>query len=507
MRNRTRISHATAAHRRNGFRRRRAQNERGWVMAVTAFAVTAMIGASALAIDVSGWWVQTAKVQSAADAAALAGVVWLPNLAKARATAIQVAADNGYPEGNGISVDVSRAGRYQLKVSIRTPGKLYFGKAFRDHVDLGRSATAQYTLPVPLGSPSSAMGLNTQTPGGFEAQEYWLAISGYCKSREQGDLLSAGFQATYDQCPAAGAVGDTANPDYDPEGYWFVLDKPATSGSVSLDAWDLGECAMVGAWGNPPPLEWTLYAADDTPLDDHDNPVFAQRVTTESEPCDAWSNLFTVPAGAPEGRWLLNVHSRAEDMANGINRFGLWARRAGDASPCSVTTSSACPQFYARDALPMLVWGAATPTFSLAEISPDHAGKQLQIDLFDTAEGMESVQILDPAGHPVSFTYQTVDGDYGPSTNETCDSGPCLRVDVTGPVLVPGQLGNGSATVQDRYNNRIVRIHIQLPDRQTLEAYPNGWWSLRYKTRYGFSATDRTTWTVSVNGDPVKLAE
>ena len=491
----------------------RRRSERGYVFAITAFSIVGLTASAALAVDVSGWYVQAAEVQRASDNAALAGVVWLPDMTKATTEARAVAKENGFEHGvNGTSVLVKRKGRFELQVDIKTPGHLYFGQAFLENVNIGRRSKAHYTLAAPLGSPESAMGLNTQVIGDFGPQQYWLALNGFCKGREQGDLISSQYQANGDRCPPDPAAWATAQPngDYDPEGYWFVVDVPAGGPAIDVQVYDAGECFLSAAsgWGDPPPIEWTLYGADNTPLDDTDNAQFGNVVTDVASGCDAYTTVFTIPSGAKEGRWLLNAKTRASDVSTGLNRFGLWAKRSTDSQPCDQLVEQACPRVYARDRIPMLVWGAAEPTFYLVDIAPDHGGKELVVSLFDSAEGMESIQLLDPAGNPVPFTWETADGEYGPSANDQCAEGPCLRVDVTGNWLVPGQMGGwyGTPSNQDKFNNRVLELHINLPDKSTLESFSNTWWRLRYKTKAGAVATDRTTWSVALHGDPVKLS-
>ena len=51
----------------------------GQVLVIYAGALVFLIGLMAVVIDVTWYWTNTLKVQRAADAAALAGAVWLPD--------------------------------------------------------------------------------------------------------------------------------------------------------------------------------------------------------------------------------------------------------------------------------------------------------------------------------------------------------------------------------------------------------------------------------------------
>ena len=41
-----------------------------------------------------------------------------------------------------------------------------------------------------------------------------------------------------------------------------------------------------------------------------------------------------------------------------------------------------------------------TATFYLAEVAALHAGKTMQLTLFDSGEGAQSIEVLDPNGEP-----------------------------------------------------------------------------------------------------------
>ena len=74
---------------------RRARRERGQVLPVVALALVALLGISAFAIDVGFAYYAKRQLQSATDAAALAGAQDLPNSATALSTAASYAATGG----------------------------------------------------------------------------------------------------------------------------------------------------------------------------------------------------------------------------------------------------------------------------------------------------------------------------------------------------------------------------------------------------------------------------
>ena len=75
---------------------------RGQVLVIFAGALILLMMMTAIVVDVSWYWVNSLRVQRAADAAALAGAVMLPNkAAQAYTLAYEEATKNGYPNGGG----------------------------------------------------------------------------------------------------------------------------------------------------------------------------------------------------------------------------------------------------------------------------------------------------------------------------------------------------------------------------------------------------------------------
>ncbi|MEZ5380588.1 MAG: pilus assembly protein TadG-related protein [Microthrixaceae bacterium] len=481
----------------------RRSNDRGYVMVITALFVTSMLAVAALVVDLGGFYVEASKIQRATDAAALGGVVWLPNVPKATAEAKKIAAENGYTDGVNATVTVKRVGLYQLSVSIKADGKLYFGKSFTNEVKLARSGEAQFTLPVPLGSSTSAAGMGDYTfPNNVAKHNIWLSIHAPCSGQENGDLLTPFSIANNRRCPGDRYFPSSGipNPDYDENGYTFAIEVRSGAGQLRVQGYDVGECTNNGG----PRLQWQLYSADDTPLDNSDNPLFGTNTPGNTSGCDALTTMFTIPAGAKTGRWILRIRNNpGSTYGYDPNRFGLWVKRSNDTVPCTVKTTATCPNVFALENLPVYAEApSAAATFDLAEITSEHAEKAIVLQLFDPGEGARSIQVLDPNGNPMAFNYQTVDGDYGPVAADTCSgtsgTGPCLNTNLQGPALYP------SLGTSWKYNARKVILEIPLPAKATMDAYPDDWFQLRYRS-LSSGVTDQTTWSASISGDPVHL--
>ena len=86
--------------------------ERGVVLAFLAMILFTLIVMAGLAVDVGNWWWTGQKVQKAADAAAMAGVTYMPedlsaSGSQAKAMAQTIASRNGYVNGTNANVVVA----------------------------------------------------------------------------------------------------------------------------------------------------------------------------------------------------------------------------------------------------------------------------------------------------------------------------------------------------------------------------------------------------------------
>lgn len=497
-------------------------SERGATMALFGLVLIPLIAISGFAVDMGAWFQRGQDMQAAADAGALAGVVHLPDVAEAESVAIAVVEDNGYIVGDdGIEIEVNVLGANQIEVVIVDDEvETMFTGMFLTDLTIAKDAVAEFVSPVPMGSPNNFIGTgNLDMLGTGELEGFWGATSSYCMNSGNGDRILGRWTGRW-YCnpgyPEGNGWPDILNADYDAGGYTFVIDVPTQhTGSVDVDMYDASACRFgstatdsVWSWRWEAGIGYTqdtsatagvntylnLYEADSTPFDDTDNPLYASVVIPPGLYCGTWNTMFTIPAGQP-GRWLLQT-TYAEDEATPVsNSFGIWAKRPGDSLGCSSLTDVACPHLYARDHLPIklddaLVDASGGATFYLAEIGQEHAGNFAHIELWDAAEGMTYLQILDPSGTPVEFTWKTADGVHSEQSNSTCGgAGACLPV-----------AGNPAP-----FHERLLQLEIQLPSAAQMAGWSDDWWKVRYVSDGASPVTDRTTWSVFVTGDPVHL--
>lgn len=517
----------------------------GYVMPMTALLMVPLMIFAALAVDIGSWFVRADQAQRAADAAALAGTVWLPDFTKASEVARDVAARNGFRDPAWVAVNggtanatvespgITTDGGLQIDITVDTPS--YFGAVVLDKISIKRTAIAAVTAPVRMGNPTNGLGTGNLDSSelGITPDGVWLSLNGWCQDHEQGDPMSVGRYGAnlaggkhWDTCTSA-SLGP--NPTLDPDGYTFIVDVPVGAGQVELEVFEPGLCTDPnqydllystedGLYGGGPRINFRVYANDSTELHHDDNlattPV--ADILYGTNDCAGgtgaggrWYPLHTIPSGSTnEGRWYIQANVRQNVNEGNLNNFAIRARPVGDTVLCSSMTDTTCPTVYALEWLslyrPSFGGGAGAnqpAEFFLADISDEHAGKDVKITMFDPGEGMDNVQFLDPAGSVVDFKFRHVNcsaglicsnqshwpEDASNSSSDSCGGVPCL--DVT----------------SNRFQDQWIQMTISLPANYSCGS--NCWWKVRYTPRSGVSVTDRTTWGVRVVGGPVHLIE
>ena len=476
---------------------RRARDEQGYTLVFTAILMLPLLAVAAIGVDVGAWYLQAQQNQRIADAAALAGVVWLPDESKARAVAIDAVARHGLAPGVDSTVKTVVVGPSQLRVDIATRSHLSFSAIFLSEFSITRAAVAEFNPPVELGSPENQLG----------DAALWLAVSGPCSVRENGDLRSAHYVAGYPggMYPPAPCTGST-NPDHEPGGYLLAVDVPSDPGGpVHIEVYDAGyDPASTSDLEFRPPssfdTRYTLYDRGGTLADLGSHPVLGTHTVGTADPTysNQWRTVGTIWSPTP-GRYYLRVE--AIDGANesfGSNGFAVRARVGAGYSACSSLSDPDCIQIAAAEALSLYApLSNGSSTFYLGEIGPDAAGKKLLVSLFDVGEGADTIEILDPDGNPVFFDW-SIDCTIGNVPALGCSgSGTSLDVSGTDTQLYADTLGTS------RFNDRTVVAEIDVPvDYAT--RYVGRWWQIRYT--FGADITDRTTWSIRMVGDPVRLS-
>jgi Flp pilus assembly protein TadG len=565
--------------------RRRSRLQQGYVLVMFALLLIPLLLVAGLSVDVGLWYNKTADMRKAADAAALAGVVWLPDEDAARSAALATAAPNGVSNGGNVTVNVGvstvSARRIRVTITDTQVGSFFYQNLGGRRIPLSRTSFAEYTLPVPMGSPRNFFGTGKLLRGGivpgFSSEELYQSVNTYCSDKVNGDRHQpkspVGTKCGADQSERRpyelyieAVEGRPATIDvllYDPRFSTAtvpnntVVDTVCTypgwnnyapyvrAGSSGATIWgplryqtwngnawtptsgtviDAGESAYIGSgvyyrtstptgpascspvYGTEQPIDryyggsgdeaytFTLYSADNTPLNDNDNPAICTQTFTAATAMsygsylgsNRWSRLCQIPTSAPSGRYVLRVENSGTTTPNvdGENNWGLVAKYT-NASPglCDGRNDANCPRVYGKQAISVRAVADTTQaSFFLAEIEGEHAGKTLQLELYDPGEGGQRIEIMRPTSNttwtPATFSWNSA--GVGSGANVT-------SIDVT----------------NSRFNGKVLTIDVPLSGYSP----PSGnlWWQIRYT--FGGTVNDRTTWSAQILGDPIHLVE
>ena len=200
---------------------RRMRGDRGYALILTALLLIPMLAFTGLGVDVGSWYATANRVQRAADAAALAGVVWMPDEGRAEEAARATARRNGYDNDDpDIDIEVVPIGEQRLRVTIHDADvDIFFSSVFLDQVDVTRRAVAEYVRSIPMGSPDYTLGNNPEqwSEPSYERPFFWLNTAGKLTNKNNGDRHTAG------NCTGFSGCSGSTNLDYSESGYIYRL--------------------------------------------------------------------------------------------------------------------------------------------------------------------------------------------------------------------------------------------------------------------------------------------
>jgi hypothetical protein len=453
-------------------------------------------------------------------------------------TAMKNATMNGFKNDvDGVKVQAQQlvTNPTRLKVDVTKTFSTFFARAIGfDTLTVHESATADYDPPVALGSPENSFGYQPY-------RGVWGAINGYCASREDGDLRASRYHSNRPLnagtiCPLDGPGPYTVSSDYDANGYSYLVEmKQAPTSTVALQVFDGpfrpsgcgvstpapagATCPDSGAFFDGTPNIDTTFEVWDlrNPIDQSDDVLMTSRTfgtSTNGADFNHWDTLTTLPTSP--GVYRVKVYTKADQPSSvGSNGWALGARIGGssvmDTTPlprcvndvneasAGVVYDAGCPHVYAEREMSVFANKAGdTATFYLAEVGRQNAGKTMLITLFDPGEGGQTLEVLDPSGNPVAFSWKTID----PETGWPQYSGSGTSLDISQHVT---RLANHQSDF--RFSDRKLQLQIDLPD----DYNPSGtdWCKLKYQFAGGPGVTvsDRTTWGARIVGNPIRLVE
>jgi Putative Flp pilus-assembly TadE/G-like len=495
---------------------RRAKGEdRGAALALVAGSLVLLMGMAAFGSDLGWFYLNASRVQRAADAAALGGVVWMPaDPGQADATALDIALRNGYDDADP-DVTVTPAAipgaPNELEVTVTDVVPTFFAKVLGfDTMAISRTARAEYIPPLKLGSPSNKFGNDPSCYGSNVdcAGNFWANIHGRNTDTRMGDAYSSfcrDLSGSVNGCPQSPAYRDTGYLyGVIPNGNSFTLETldmafhNETGGVANGDPMRTGDhnnfCGSMNPACVGPTVVVNIFAPDPTPLILTDNGPAAcsktyapqPQVNPDSDPPFAgppppnwnWDTVCSLnTSSSPDGIWVVQVVNTSSDVnTSGLNRY-------------SIRTDTG--NLFGLGDFSMFNNSSATQSnFYLAEVPDYYAGKTFVVELYDPGDSNAGGDIkLMPPGSSVPY------GSCEMSTrNEVTDtwSAPVTRTPCQFTAL-----NNGGA---NDYNGKWVKLESVLPPTGS---YSGGWWRIHYNFVGGVQ--DTTTWLAYMIGNPIHL--
>jgi hypothetical protein len=258
----------------------------GYALIMTALMIIPLTIITAFAVDLGAWYAQAARTQRAADAASLAGVVWIPQTAFAQTASNASLSRNWFPNqtpptcGSGATCQVVNS--VQWKVTVSNPAPRYFSRIMMmGSFSITRSAVAAFNPPIPLGSPNPSFGNNLPGKPGCvapltcgvdangNAQPYlWSSINAPYESHQNGDPFTTRCwqdSASTTGCKSPpncsgcsnGAPTNPAppngdprwNPAYRPDGYVYAVEAKQVGVPITVQIYDAA-CNSSGSGGS-----------------------------------------------------------------------------------------------------------------------------------------------------------------------------------------------------------------------------------------------------------------
>jgi hypothetical protein len=539
----------------------------GQVLVIFAGAIIALLGIVAIVVDVSWYWANNLRVQRAADAAALAGAVYLPGSpASAYSYADIEATKNGYTTGGGVTVTPIQDSRNggtdprQLDVTVSAPVQMFFMRVFGiNSIQATRTAKAIYVQPVPMGSPLNYYGVGCfASPSGPQplcvtspsspngASGISDAAGGSSQLNSQGFFGAAITKGGNSQNgDAYGPVNDnyggqTVNPTYDPAGVYYSITVPAgdTGGSVSV--FDPGFCAVqtpkygtgdhwIGGPTNPVSTYYNLWNTNGTPfapalysLVTASGTLFENQANSDTVfggpaglgGCDAYHNKWwQMAAGLSPGTYYLQVTTTKVDTTKdgGKDVLDPTINQATNAENMFSIEANV-----ASGAVPPTIAGAGTMVAYNNLTNPSGGAQKFYLAQVDQKAAGKTLEIdlfdIGDVSSTATLTIEDPDGNvynnvtFNYSADALCvnSKGNCSG---TGVSSIQSTFADGTHPFNDSWLTILVPLPASYGSAGLTppgEAQP-GWWKIDYTLAAGTVGNDTTTWRVSVRGNPVHL--
>ena len=475
-----------------------SREEGGAVLLMAAAVIVVMLAMAGFAVDLGWLYAQDLEATKAAESAALAGVVHMPNPsqhvwgsgAPAYDAAVDVAAAAGYNDGLDATVVPERIAAHpnQLKVTVTREVPTFFLKVFgMDTVSVTASATAEQTPALKIGSDEPQLG--------GVGENFFVAINGTRRGKGSGDPYATKCLGTAHNC--SGAPNDGI--EYRRPAYYYAIEVPQSEVGKSLavqvfDGWHNNTNPVTEEYGGVDgrfDLRFRLFRPDATPAEPSDNSEVLCSTTftynTNDTAVNQWDTLGGCPVTAQVGIYVLEVdilEQTPNPAGNGANiPVSAFAIR-------SVIDGNLDNDTAVFGLGSMSLWmpkPGTNPVFKIVKLEEYYAGTELVLSLFDAGDlnGSASLQITgELSSTECEVRIRNADGSI--KSNWSSDDGGA----------------NCLLNVSNKeYNNEWIDLRFKIPS--TYKCNGDCWVLVDFA--FADDPFERTTWTAKINGLPVHL--
>jgi hypothetical protein len=214
-----------------------------------------------------------------------------------------------------------------------------------------------------------------------------------------------------------------------------------------------------------------------------------------------WYLLASGLTGGPNGT-IYRLHTTTTQASNlaqqrntdGENSFSVYASASGTQ-----------PKVYGLGAMQMFTplsssGGTTSSEFYLAQIGAEHAGKTVEVSLWDPGDTnplTASLQVELPSA-TVGVWNGATNMSYSAVTGTTNGAAVSCSPTVISPV---SQIV--TANPSSKFNGCWLTIDVPIPPGYS--APQSGWWKIKYTMTGNGTSNDVTTWKVGIKGNPVHL--
>lgn len=472
-------------------------SERGATLVLASAVLIVLIGMAGFAVDLGWLYSQRTEATKAAESAALAGVVHMPNPsyqpwgpgAEAFDVARDLADRKGYEHGVNATVTPLQVAGFpnRLRVDVSSNVRTFFMRVFGvDTIQLDSTATAEQTPPLKIGSDEPRLG--------GVSDNFFVAINGTRRGKGSGDPYSTKCIGTAHDCTSLENTIEFRDPAY----YYAIEVPPSEVGeTLSVQIFDgphnnsNATTEEYNAVDGKFDLSFRLFRPDSTPAEPSDNSDVVCSKTfhyeTDSGKLNKWDTLDGCPVVAELGIYVLEVDI-VEQLPNPgpsgnnkpVSAFAIRALAGGDPDNDLAVFGLGS----------MSLWmpkPGTNPVFKIVKLEEFYAGTELILSLFDAGDlnGTAILQITgELSGTECDVRIRRANGTIKSNWGSDDGGSNCLL-----------NVSN------KEYNNEWIDLRFDIPSTYTCSS--DCWVFVDFA--FANDPFERTTWTAAINGLPVHL--